>query len=104
MYRRVIVYVKEKDEYAIALFGADQHDEASLLLKELTTACPNADTRTCHRASISTCSAGNQKPCMAHVTTKQLSISLPPSIAALYHRNWTCIIYTRTWKLVVLFG
>ncbi|KAG2353083.1 quinon protein alcohol dehydrogenase-like superfamily [Suillus spraguei] len=30
---------------AIALFGADQHDEASLLLKELTTACPNADTR-----------------------------------------------------------
>ncbi|KAG2356060.1 hypothetical protein BDR07DRAFT_1613333 [Suillus spraguei] len=33
---------------AIALFGADQHDEASLLLKELTTGCPNADTRACH--------------------------------------------------------
>ncbi|KAG2049768.1 hypothetical protein BDR06DRAFT_961027, partial [Suillus hirtellus] len=31
----------------IALFNADQHDEANLLLKELTTGCPNADTRTC---------------------------------------------------------
>ncbi|KAG2356044.1 hypothetical protein BDR07DRAFT_1424294, partial [Suillus spraguei] len=33
---------------AIALFSADQHDEAVLLLKELTTSCPNADTRACH--------------------------------------------------------
>ncbi|KAG2367094.1 hypothetical protein BDR07DRAFT_1394283 [Suillus spraguei] len=33
---------------SIALFGADQHDEAILLLKELTTGCPNADTRACH--------------------------------------------------------
>ncbi|KAG2360508.1 hypothetical protein BDR07DRAFT_1412301 [Suillus spraguei] len=33
---------------AIALFDADQHDEASLLLKELITGCPNADTRACH--------------------------------------------------------
>ncbi|KAG2365169.1 hypothetical protein BDR07DRAFT_1354004 [Suillus spraguei] len=33
---------------AIALFGADQHDEVNLLLKELTTGCPNADTRACH--------------------------------------------------------
>ncbi|KAG2142890.1 uncharacterized protein EDB93DRAFT_598081 [Suillus bovinus] len=32
----------------IALFNADQHDEASLLLKELTTGCPNADTRAYH--------------------------------------------------------
>ncbi|KAG1878755.1 hypothetical protein C8R48DRAFT_830519 [Suillus tomentosus] len=31
----------------ITLFNADQHDEASLLLKELTTGCPNADTRAC---------------------------------------------------------
>ncbi|KAG1791207.1 26S proteasome subunit RPN7-domain-containing protein [Suillus plorans] len=30
---------------AIALFSADQHDEANLLLKEL--GCPNADDRTC---------------------------------------------------------
>ncbi|KAG2367096.1 hypothetical protein BDR07DRAFT_1394292 [Suillus spraguei] len=32
---------------AIALFSADQHDEAILLLKELATGCPNADTRAC---------------------------------------------------------
>ncbi|KAG1786035.1 uncharacterized protein HD556DRAFT_1508452 [Suillus plorans] len=32
----------------IALFNADQHDEANLLLKELTTGCPNPDTRACH--------------------------------------------------------
>ncbi|KAG1827643.1 hypothetical protein DFJ58DRAFT_880423 [Suillus subalutaceus] len=31
----------------IALFNADQHDEANLLLKELTTGCPNADTLAC---------------------------------------------------------
>ncbi|KAG1785874.1 uncharacterized protein HD556DRAFT_1450312 [Suillus plorans] len=29
---------------AIALFNADQHDEASLLLKELAAGCPDADT------------------------------------------------------------
>ncbi|KAG2150247.1 WD40-repeat-containing domain protein [Suillus bovinus] len=33
---------------AIALFNADQRDEASLLLKELTVSCPYADTRACH--------------------------------------------------------
>ncbi|KAG2130300.1 uncharacterized protein EDB93DRAFT_84338 [Suillus bovinus] len=32
---------------AIALFNVDQHDEANLLLKELTTGCPNADTLAC---------------------------------------------------------
>ncbi|KAG2141379.1 uncharacterized protein EDB93DRAFT_630557 [Suillus bovinus] len=32
---------------AIALFNADRHDEACLLLKELATGCPNADTRAC---------------------------------------------------------
>ncbi|KAG1800320.1 uncharacterized protein HD556DRAFT_1439176 [Suillus plorans] len=32
---------------AIALFNADQHDEANLLLKELATGCPNADTLAC---------------------------------------------------------
>ncbi|KAG1793190.1 uncharacterized protein HD556DRAFT_1527681 [Suillus plorans] len=32
---------------AITLFNADQYDEANLLLKELTTGCPNADTRAC---------------------------------------------------------
>jgi hypothetical protein len=28
---------------AIALFSADQHEEAMLLIKELATACPNTD-------------------------------------------------------------
>ncbi|KAG2337645.1 TPR-like protein, partial [Suillus weaverae] len=32
---------------AIALFNADQHDEAMLLLKELVAGCPDADTRAC---------------------------------------------------------
>jgi tetratricopeptide (TPR) repeat protein len=32
---------------AIALFNADQHDEANLLLKELITGCPMADTLAC---------------------------------------------------------
>jgi hypothetical protein len=32
---------------AIALFNADQYDEANLLIKELTTGCPNADTLAC---------------------------------------------------------
>ncbi|KAG2142854.1 heterokaryon incompatibility protein-domain-containing protein [Suillus bovinus] len=33
---------------AIALFNADQHDEANLLLEELINGCPNTDTRACH--------------------------------------------------------
>ncbi|KAG2142888.1 uncharacterized protein EDB93DRAFT_597938 [Suillus bovinus] len=33
---------------AVALFNADQHDEANLLLSELAAGCPNADTRACH--------------------------------------------------------
>ncbi|KAG2147810.1 uncharacterized protein EDB93DRAFT_1250323 [Suillus bovinus] len=32
----------------IALFNADQHDEANLLLKALTNNYPNADTQACH--------------------------------------------------------
>ncbi|KAG1785862.1 uncharacterized protein HD556DRAFT_1450301 [Suillus plorans] len=31
----------------ITFFNADQHDEANLLLKELATGCPNADTLAC---------------------------------------------------------
>jgi hypothetical protein len=38
---------------AIALFNADQHDEAMLLIKELATGCPNADTRACHIVEVS---------------------------------------------------
>ncbi|KAG1793138.1 uncharacterized protein HD556DRAFT_522194 [Suillus plorans] len=33
---------------AIALFDADHHDEANLLLKKLTAGCPHADTCMCH--------------------------------------------------------
>jgi hypothetical protein len=36
---------------AIALFNADQHEEAMLLVKELATACPNADLLGCRRGS-----------------------------------------------------
>jgi hypothetical protein len=38
---------------AIALFNADRHDEANLLLKELTTGCPNTHTRACHIVEVS---------------------------------------------------
>lgn len=38
---------------AIALFNADQYDEANLLLKELAAGCPNADTRACHIVEVS---------------------------------------------------
>ncbi|KAG1803244.1 uncharacterized protein BJ212DRAFT_1487111 [Suillus subaureus] len=33
---------------AISLFNVDQHDEAMLLIKELTVACPNSDLLMCH--------------------------------------------------------
>jgi hypothetical protein len=38
---------------AIALFGADQHEEANLLLKELAAGCPNADTLACRVVQVS---------------------------------------------------
>jgi hypothetical protein len=38
---------------AITLFNADQYDEAYLLLKELTTGCPNTDARACHIVEVS---------------------------------------------------
>jgi hypothetical protein len=38
---------------AIALFNADQHDEANLLLKELITGCPMADTLACRVVQVS---------------------------------------------------
>jgi hypothetical protein len=37
---------------AIALFNADQDDEAMLLLKELSAGCPNADTHACHVVEV----------------------------------------------------
>jgi hypothetical protein len=36
----------------IALFGADQHEEAILLVQQLATACPNNDTLACHVVEV----------------------------------------------------
>jgi len=38
---------------AIALFSADQHEEAMLLIKELATACPNTDPLARHVVEVS---------------------------------------------------
>jgi WD40 repeat protein len=38
---------------AIALFNADQHEEAMLLVKELAAACPNADILGCRVVEVS---------------------------------------------------
>jgi hypothetical protein len=100
---------------ATALFNADQHDEADLLLKELAAGCPNADIRACHIVEVSImqtrwvintnlCNShirhiyvfnSESKPWMAHITTKPPTISLPLSTAALYHQNWTSILCMR---------
>jgi hypothetical protein len=38
---------------AIALFNADQHEEAMLLIRELAAACPNADILGCRVVEVS---------------------------------------------------
>jgi hypothetical protein len=38
---------------AIALFSADEHEEAMLLIKELATACPNTDPLARHVVEVS---------------------------------------------------
>ncbi|KAJ8594796.1 hypothetical protein M405DRAFT_440608 [Rhizopogon salebrosus TDB-379] len=38
---------------AIALFNANQHDEAMLRVQELATACPNADIVACRAVEVS---------------------------------------------------
>jgi hypothetical protein len=37
---------------AIALFNADQHEEAMLLVQQLATACPKDDTLACHVVEV----------------------------------------------------
>jgi hypothetical protein len=94
--------------HAIALFNADQHDKANLLLKELTASCPNSDTQACNIMEVSimhphlvinvstlTFSTlhirhiymfnSDSKPWMVCITTKLLTISLPLSIVPIYH-------------------
>jgi len=41
------------DFQAIALFNANQHEEAMLRVKELVTACPNADILACSVVEVS---------------------------------------------------
>jgi hypothetical protein len=92
---------------AIALFHADQHKEAVLLIKELAAACPNTDLLGCRVVDVSVMrlrSASNADLCdshlrhicafsseslpwMAHVTMKLLTTSLSLSTRALFHRN-----------------
>jgi hypothetical protein len=99
----------------IALFNADQHEEAMLLVKELAAACPNADPLGCRVVEVrimQPCSvikidlfhshirhiyafSSEPKPWIVHVTTKPLTTSLPLSTLALSHRK-TFMKHTRT--------
>jgi hypothetical protein len=92
---------------AIALFSADQHEEAMLLIKELAAACPNADPLGCRVVDVSVmrlrsvsnadlcnshirhiCAFSSESlPWMARVTMKQPTTSLSLSTRALFHRN-----------------
>jgi hypothetical protein len=92
---------------AIALFSADQHEEAMLLIKELATACPNTDPLARHVVEVSVmplCSVSNadlynshirhiyvfsseSMPWMARVMMKLRTTSLSLSTRALFHRN-----------------
>jgi hypothetical protein len=92
---------------AIALFSAEQHEEAMLLIKELAAACPNTDLLGCHIVDVSVmrlrsvsnadlcdshlrhiCAFSSESlPWMAHVTMKLPTTSLSLSTRALFHRN-----------------
>jgi hypothetical protein len=99
---------------AIALFNADEHDEANLLLKELNTGCPKADALACRVVQVSIIHGwpSNTHLCdlhirhiyvfnldsklwVARVTTKPPTTSLPLSIPALSHQN-PLMKYTKT--------
>jgi len=91
----------------IALFSAEQHEEAMLLIKELAAACPNTDILGRRVVEVSVmqprlvidadpCNSHvrhiyafslESMPWTAHVTTKLLTTSLPLSTRALFHRN-----------------
>jgi hypothetical protein len=100
---------------AIALFNADQREEAMLLVKELAAACPDVNIlgyRVVEVSAIRLCSVISADLCnshirhtyefsselmhlMARVTTKLLTTSQPLSIPQLSLRN-SFIYYTRT--------
>jgi hypothetical protein len=100
---------------AIALFNAEQHEEATLLIKELAAACPNTDLLGCRVVDVSVmqpclvidadlCNShirhiyafsSESMPWMARVTMKLPTTSLSLSTRALFHRN-TYIKHTRT--------
>ncbi|KAG1835785.1 hypothetical protein DFJ58DRAFT_750030 [Suillus subalutaceus] len=86
----------------IALFNADQHDEANLLLKELTTGCPNADTLACRVVQAYLCVELGLKALDGARHDEAAAISLLLSTPALSHRN-SFMRYTRTWSWC-LFG
>ncbi|KAG2365171.1 hypothetical protein BDR07DRAFT_1481719 [Suillus spraguei] len=97
-----LYYVLHSAYKAIVLFGADQHDEANLLLKELTTGCPNTDTRACHivqaylrvQLGIKAFDSARHDEAAEHITTA-VNCSALSSESDIHH------IYE---DLVVLFG
>jgi hypothetical protein len=89
---------------AIALFNADQHEEAMLLVKEIVAACPKADLLGCRVVEVSVLRRHlviDADPCNFHirhtyvfsselqprVTMKLPITSLPPSTPALSHQH-----------------
>jgi hypothetical protein len=89
---------------AIALFNADQHEEAMLLVKELAAAFPKADRLGCRVVEVSVLRRHlviDADPCNFHirhtyvfsselkprVTMKLPITSLPPSTPALSHQH-----------------
>jgi hypothetical protein len=92
---------------AIALFNADQHEEAMLLVKELSAACPNVDPLGCRVVEVSIIQARSiikTDLCNSHIRhiyvfsselkhwtvrimTKPLITSLTPPTRALPHRK-----------------
>jgi hypothetical protein len=100
---------------AVALFNADQHEEAMLLVKELAAACSDADLFGCRVVEVSVlrqhlvvdadlCNfhirhiyilSLELKPWLTRATMLLLTTSLRLSTPVLSHRN-TFIWYTRT--------
>ncbi|KAG2158177.1 uncharacterized protein EDB93DRAFT_1325352 [Suillus bovinus] len=87
---------------SIALFNADQHDEANILLKELVTGCPNADVLGCCvvqaymrvQLGIKALDRAHHEEAANHFT-----VVLNSSVL-----SWSLPIYSMYEDLVVLFG
>jgi hypothetical protein len=92
---------------AIALFNADQHEEAMLLVEELSAACPNVDPLGCRVVEVSIIQPrsviktdirnshirhiyvfnSEPKPWTVRIMTKPLITSLLPSTRVFFYRN-----------------